>query len=410
MKISRRNFKSLISAGLPLTVLIVALTGTTNTTIKMFLMASVLLLQFRRTLRLVDGTFFVLVFFVIAYAVVGIQNSDQQFVAYQIIGFPTLAYLLGKSCASQAPTGNFIVMGLVALGAAIALLPARVALGDIVAYGFAAGGRSLYVDGFGSEMSATVLGGLLTFGLSQSAASMSSAGLRNKVQFLAALVIASILITVALRLGTRTQILIFVICLLFGYLLNTSGRLAIWKKVGVGITAAALFTIAIGLLPGFLETDLGSYFRDRISDDRYGAFTVGGRSEKWMYSIESILVNPMGWSLSGEGYAHNMWLDVARVSGWFGLFAVLVFTATHLRAVHRSLQGVFEQSVKTSLLLAVLAANLLFMVEPIMDGFLYVFYAYCAVIGVANGVRQVPNVGGVKAYKVRTAGSTSNAQ
>lgn len=401
--------RTIINAGLPLAVLICAFTGISNTTIKMVLMAGVLLVHFRRTLRIFDGTLFALVFFVGAHVVAGSQSSDEQRVAYQVVGFPVLAYLVGKLFGFYAPTGRVVVMGLLAIGATIALLPARVALGDIATSGFAAGDRSLYVDEFGSAMSATVFGGLLVYGLSQSAAAVSGGYSQHKAQFVGGALLACMLATVALRLGSRTQVLIFVICLLFGYLLNASGRLANWKKVGVGIAAAALFAVAVQLLPGLLETELGAYFRDRMDGDSYGAFTAGGRSERWLHGIQTMLVNPMGWGLSENGYAHNMWLDVARVSGWFGLFALLVFTATHLRAVRRSLQGVVEPSVKASLLLAVLAANLLFMVEPIMDGFLYVFYAYCALVGVANGVRQGQLFKGGHTYKSRASVSTSDA-
>lgn len=389
MRISRPAFRGIINAGLPFGTLLVAFTGLTNTTIKMVLMAGVLLIQFRRTLQLVDGTLFALIFFVGSYAIVGSQNSDAQIAAYQVVGFPVLAYLLGKSFGSQVPSDGVIVIGLFAMSAAQALFPARMAMGDISAFGFAAGGRSLYVDEFGTALSATVMGGLLSLGLSQCAAAVAGNFSKHKIQFLSALLLAWVLVTVALRLGSRTQVLIFVICLLFGYLLNTSGRLVIWKKVGVGISAAALFAVAADMLPEFLESDLGAYFRDRMADDRYGASTVGGRSESWLYALESMAANPMGWRLSGGGYAHNLWLDVARVSGWFGLFTLLVFTATHLRAVQRSLRYIADPRVKTSLLLAILAANMLFMVEPIMDGFLYVFYAYCAVIGIANGTRMM---------------------
>lgn len=387
MKISRRRFQSMINAGLPLSAMLIAFTGLTYTTIKMVVMAAVLFLQFRRTVRAIDGALIALVFFLGVYCVAGSQSPDAEIVAYQVMTFPVFAYLLGKSFAGSAPGPRTIVVGLFAMSIALALFPARVALGDIAAAGFSGGGRSLYVDEFGAALSATVMGGLLSLGISQSAAIVSGGFKQHKMLFLVTLAAATMLLAVALRLGSRTQVMIFVLCLLFGYLLNTSGRLAMWKKIGVGIVAAALFAAAVDLLPIFLDSDLGAYFRDRMDDGRYGTSTVGGRAERWAYALESIAKQPMGWSLSGGGYAHNLWLDVARVSGWFGLFALLLFTVAHLCVVHRSLHGLRQGSVRTSLLLAVLGPNLLFMVEPIMDGFLYVFYAYCAVIGMVAGVR-----------------------
>lgn len=387
MKISRRRFHGIINSGFPLGALLIALTGLSFTTIKIVLMAGVLLIQFRRTLRLLDGTLFALIFFLGVYALVGSESTDAEIVTYQLMTFPVFAYLLGKSFGSQAPSARAIVVGLFALSIALALFPMRLAFGDIAAAGFSAGGRSLYVDDFGLALSATVMGGLLALGISQSAALLSGGFGQQRNLFIVALAMAAMLLTVALRLGSRTQVLIFFLCLLFGYLLNTSGRFAMWKKIGVGLIAAALFAAAADLLPNLLDSDLGTYFRDRMDDYRYGASTVGGRSAKWAFALERMLSHPMGWSLSGGGYAHNFWLDVARVSGWFGLFALMVFTVAHLRAVQHSLRGAVQASVKTSLMLAILAVNLLFMVEPIMDGFLYVFYAYCAVIGIAIGVR-----------------------
>lgn len=386
MKISRRRSHELINEGLPLSALLIAFTGLTSTTVKILLMAGVLFLQFRRSVRMIDGTLILLFFFLCVYSIVGSQSPDAGFVAYQLITFPVFAYLLGKSFAASASTPGTVVAGLFAVGIALALFPAYVGLRDIAAAGFSEGGRSLYVDAFGAALSATVMGGLLTLGISQSAAIVSGGFNQRKMLFFIALAVTALLLIVALRLGSRTQVMIFVLCLLFGYLLNTSGRLAIWKQIGVGIVAAALFAAAADLLPSFLDSDFGTYFRDRMDDSRYGASSVGGRTERWLYAIESIAKHPTGWSLSDGGYAHNLWLDVARVSGLIGLFALLLFTVVHLRAVQRSLGGLGKGSARASLLLAVMGLNLLFMVEPIMDGFLYVFYAYCAVVGMAVGI------------------------
>lgn len=385
MKLSRSQLRGAINAGLPLGALLIAFTGLTFTTIKIVLMAGVLMLQFRRTVRMIDWPLIALLFFLGIYCIAGSQSPDAEIVAYQVMTFPAFAYLLGKSFATSASGSKTVEVGLFAMAVALAILPARVALGDVAQAGFSDGSRSLYVEEFGTVLSATVMGGLLSLAISQSAAIISGGFKQQKALLVVALVAAAMLLLVALRLGSRTQVMIFVICLLFGNLLNTSGRLALWKKAGVGIVAAALFAAAADLLPSFLDSDFGSYFRDRMDDGQYGASSVGGRTERWLYALESLASHPMGWSLSRSGYAHNLWLDVARVAGWIGLFALLLFTVVHLRAVLRGLRRSGQGGAKTSLLLAVLGLNLLFMVEPIMDGFLYVFYAYCAVVGIAIG-------------------------
>lgn len=386
MKISRTRLHEVVSSGLPLSALLIAFMGLSFTTVKIVLMAGVLLLQFRRTVRMIDSTLITLLLFLCIYCIVGSQSPDAEFVAYQLILFPTFAYLLGKSFASSAPAHRNVQIGLFAMSVALAVLPARVALGDIGAVGFSGGDRSLYVEGLGIALSATVMGGLIALSLSQSAAIISGGIRQQKALFAAGLIAAVMLLLVALRLGSRTQVMIFIICLMFGSLINASSSRALWKKIGVVAIAAALFAVSSDILPGFTDSDLGTYFRDRMDDSQYGASTVGGRTERWLDAIESMVQHPGGWSLMGGGYAHNLWLDVARVSGWMGLFALLMFTVVHLRVAHRCLRSSKQGSAPASLLLAVLALNLLFMVEPIMDGFLYVFYAYCAVIGMVAGV------------------------
>lgn len=378
----------LFDAGLPLAALFIAFFGLTNTTVKIIVMAVALLLQFKRTVSSVDSLAILLVFFLIVYGLIGTHYNDYEIVIYQLLTFPVFAYVLGKSFSSAAPSELMVSVGLFSISIAIALLPISVAFDSIAAEGFAEGGRSLYADMFGVDISATVLGGLLTLAISQSAAIVSGGLKSRKTSFAIGLAMAMVLIVVALRLGSRTQVTIFVACLVIGFLLNTTGYLAVWKRIGVAIIAASLLASAGDLVPSFLESDVGAHFRDRVGDARFGVETVGGRTERWAFALTSMVGQPMGWSLTAGGYAHNLWLDAARVSGWIGLFALVVFTAAHLLAVHRILRDVENNQIKTSFVLAFVAANMLFMLEPIMDGFLYVFYAYCAVAGMAIGLRS----------------------
>lgn len=383
----RRSVPGIVNVGLPLGAMLLAFTGLTNTTFKIVFMAGVLLVQFRRTMRMIDGTLLALVFFLGVHGLVHSQSADAGFIIYQAMTFPVLAYLLGKSFASRAPSAEWISSGVLLMGVALALFPVGVVLRDVASAGFTVGSRNLYVEEFGLAMSATVMGGLLTLGISQSAGLIVGGFRRQKRLFAIGLVLAAILLTVALRLGNRTQVMILVVCLAFGSVYSTSGPHAMWKKLGVGVVAVGLIAMVDQLVPALLYSDIGTHFRDRASDPRLGLSTMGARTERWVYGLVNLAAHPMGWRLSDGGYAHNMWLDVARVSGWAGLFALVVFTAVHLRAVQRTFRGLERGQLKTSLMLGLVAANLLFLIEPIMDGYLYVFYAYCSVVGMAIGTR-----------------------
>ena len=396
---SRPRLRNTIHAWLPLAALVIAFMGITNTTIKIVLMGGVLLLQFKRTIRALDVLVPLLFLSVAMYCLIGTQYNDYQIVAYQLLLFPLFTYLLGKSFSSAAASPKAVLVGLLLLAVTLSLFPLFVAMGTIASEGFVGGARSLYVDDFGQSISATVMGGPMTFAMSQVAVSISQGYRGRFLTFVISLVLGTMLVAASLRLGSRTQIAIFVICLLGGYWLTLSGRRVLTKKVLLLVAAGATFFLAAGMMPGFLESDYGEYFRDRAVDSRYGADSFGGRTEKWSFALQHVFQQPMGWGLMQGGYAHNLWLDVARVSGVLGLITFSAFTVIHLRLTLRRVWNLRSKSLRAGLLTAVLAANMLFMLEPILDGFLYVFYAYCAVVGIAIGSKgRIRTLGGGQKY------------
>jgi len=145
------------------------------------------------------------------------------------------------------------------------------------------------------------------------------------------------------------------------------------------------------LIPIFLiyvkysdKIDFTFYFLDRMNSDEFGVMTGGGRVVKWIESLNLIITNPFGWKISLNGYSHNLWLDVARNGGWISfIFSILIFIS-YFQNLKKYLNHSSNQIFKTLNLSITFCLVGLFCVEPIMDGFIYVFGFFCFFWGLLN--------------------------
>ena len=74
-----------------------------------------------------------------------------------------------------------------------------------------------------------------------------------------------------------------------------------------------------------IDTDILMAYEERNFDIQ----TAGQRTMKWTHAFNSLMQYPFGWSenvMETQYYAHNMWLDIARVTGLMPFIALLVVT------------------------------------------------------------------------------------
>lgn len=301
-------------------------------------------------------------------------------VPFYIIYLPSLLYLVGKwygkLCRSE---GEFLVFQVV-VGCSLSLLYVISVVLNIYDHGFIGLSRSIDVIGaVDSELSATVIAGNLIFLTSIGGVlCVSSPVVSLRFRFL---IIALILIDllVIVRVGSRTHLILLPISFIIGYLVN---RRHLSRKTKF-IFYFSMISVSLLLINFVDESSLVStYFADRLNDDSASALTAGGRMERWAGSLEMLAQNPFGWNSDSTGYSHNLWLDAGRVGGWAAFLGFLLFSIISTVSILRSLKRnrgdlVF---VTTALCLTV-GFNLLFFVEPILDGFVYPFSAYCIFLG-----------------------------
>jgi len=356
--------------------------GALFTTAKALIALTIILLTSKKAwLTIIDRIIILWLIFILTYFInLYYNNANDKNFNLQLLILPVASYWIGKETGLKIKNGNQFFISTFLMGTSLSFFTTYSVILSIYKDGFSGLSRSIEIIGFGqTAVSATVLGGLLIVTASLAGTLFCKSDELSKywkILFFITLILSTI---ASLRLGSRTLLAISLISLVFGYVINR-------KTINSGIKF--IFITSICAMPIAIsyaiesESILINYFADRISDEAYSSQTAGGRSEKWLASIELILNNPFGWDLSINGYSHNLWLDTARNGGWisFTLICIhtILLTITYLKSINKNKCSKLFITTTTCLMIGF---NLLFFVEPIFEGFLYSFAAYLGFIG-----------------------------
>ncbi len=367
--------------------------GNLYTTPKAFILLMGLLLlgkAFRR--KYFDENFLLLLLFTTVYFLIsnldGFNKSDTN---YQLLYLPALLYAGGKWIASEATNSRSAAFGFILIGSMLASMAFAGVIFDVMQNGFVGGGRGIALPGLSDqEISATVLSGTLVVIVACGGVVFS--GGRDLSLVWRGIIFVFYLtgLFVALRLGSRTLLVIGAGSLLIGFVVNMKqyGFLRSAVVSGVACIIVYLFLNSVDA-----NIDLFNYFQDRADSDEYGAGTAGGRTEKWENAINLLLENPLGWALNLNGYSHNFWLDAARNGGWPSLILSIAITLMALNSLLSSINKNENSRVYvTTIVCATFGFMALFFVEPILDGFIFVFSAFCCMWGIAHTLRPVGRI------------------
>lgn len=157
------------------------------------------------------------------------------------------------------------------------------------------------------------------------------------------------------------------------------------KHTGKLILLFAVVSILLYLLLNStsFSGDIISGFAGRNEDG--SASTMGDRTFRWASGIHDLFIYPFGWWTKENSYylMHNMWLDIAKMSGIVP-FAILVVLSIKMFFNNLSL----IKTNKTAIPYLLLALNLCVCVsnfqEPITDGLVVGFL--CMVWGMTNAL------------------------
>lgn len=196
---------------------------------------------------------------------------------------------------------------------------------------------------------------------------------REKYRYLF-LLLSILSIMVTLHLLNRTGLFVLLLCAVG--VIGWKSR----KKPMAFLSAILLFCCLYWGLQaiGVVSDELLSYYDSR-NDDLY---SMGDRGHRWVYAVKQLFLSPFGWAKHGEiYYVHNMWLDIARVSGIVPFIILIVLT---FRGFWQSFSYIRRNENVLSYLL--LGLNICFFsscfVEPIYGG--THFLLYCLLWGLQS--------------------------
>ena len=297
---------------------------------------------------------------------------------------PPTFYLLGKYIlAKQNSPKNlfylsFFIFTLYSLPALISVL--------LVFFegGFSQFKRTLPMFWDGRELSATIMGSYLTFNMCLSAILIVNLGRQKLLYNLLFGAIFVLSLISAIRLGSRTQLSIFLIttAVVIFYLMP---RQSLKRNVFLFMFLGAVIAYILSTISFDLREDWLTNFADRMDSSGGDIASGGGRSERWIKSLENLFKKPLGWDKEEFGHAHNLWLDVLRAAGIIPFILLLLFTFNSLKQVRKAIRINPQWLVlNVSIFTYTIAFLLIFMVEPIFDGIFSLFVLFCLYIGMIN--------------------------
>lgn len=229
--------------------------------------------------------------------------------------------------------------------------------------------RLFYIDGDeGRKLTATLVGLGVSLGFTGLPMSILYKGKKIVRGVFFIVFLLSLLTTIHLvnRTGLVICVLTLVITLMYYY--GTDIR----QLLVTLILSLTIYWILQKL--GIINQEIFDAYSARSEAD---IFTGGGRTEKWGNAMRQLLVSPFGWAENSgktDVFVHNMWLDIAKVTGIIPFILICLCTLSSFNIIGKLIH------VKHDLLVAMLISlNVCFFcscfVEPVYGGlhfFLYV--------------------------------------
>ena len=121
---------------------------------------------------------------------------------------------------------------------------------------------------------------------------------------------------------------------------------------------------------GLFGGDVSMAYTERELDEGASIAEGGARTNRWLYALSMIPAHPFGWSGGEYNYIHDMWLDVAKNTGWLPFLFLVVITFKEVKIVLKLIST--KKDPVTGILLCLNICMLLnALVEPIIGGFFF---------------------------------------
>ncbi len=330
-----------------------------------------------------DFVFILLFSFVFtAFYTLRIDKGVQFILVYQLM--PCTLFLWGKFLVERAIQIKELIIALLSIGIIVSLPSMISVLLNIAQGGFVQGSRSIPMFWNDRPINATGMAAPFIFNMCLPAILLVSGNNLKRFWKIILLIIFGLSMACVLRLGSRTQLLIFIITTL-ATLFYVVPRQSIKQNVTLVATIAAVIVLIAQNVSFDLNADwLNSYARRMEKGGAEDVASGGGRTDRWVKSLENLIDKPLGWDLHEFGHAHNLWLDALRVGTVFSFVLLVIITIRNLNKVYKIVKQNRNITLSVIFITYTLSFILLFMVEPILDGMFNLFAGFCFFFGVAN--------------------------
>lgn len=324
--------------------------------------------------RLWDNNSNLLLAFALVYSLCEYINGyvESGFVLLAHVVSPVAFYCFGRWIVVWYKNINSRILFLSTLILAFLLQLFVLTFQDIMLVGLVNNSRRMLLDAGkeDSTLSATLYGLMSSVGIG----AISSIFTKN-IKFLYRLflfVLSLLSLLIAIHLVNRTGVVVLAIGILFSFVYSTKMSISRIFPALLAISMLALIVYETGII----GDDLIDAYISRENESGVESSNMGGRLELWVTAISNLVIYPFGWH-SKDYFAHNLWLDIARVGGWIPF---IMFTKVTI-SVFKKMKKVMTYRLEafTVVLFTIMVCMLVnSSVEPVMEASnIYFFLLIC---------------------------------
>lgn len=328
--------------------------------------------------RAYDKIFILFLLFGVWYSIFAPPLSTNEYVVFVIV-YPML-YLVGKLLGATE-TDNSIINILFVMAMSIALIYIVSIFADVSKYGFYSETRNLEIEGRGSgaEISATGIYSNLILSTLFIVALFTKLKLWKRLLFASFAILAFV---ASVRVGSRSSIVITICAIAIFLLLNF--RTVIQKNLFAVSCALVLILVSVNYVINNYEDEL--MVLERFQDE--DVETGGGRVELANVIINELTQQPFG-KLEHVPYAHNLWLDTARVAGIIPMFLLIIITIYFIGSIWRTYkQKMFDSDYRSIIVTIGIVLFIYMNTEPILEGAPMLFAFFVVLCGIMQGANK----------------------
>ncbi|WP_293295428.1 hypothetical protein [Allomuricauda sp.] len=350
-----------------------------------YLIAALILLQKSFLVKNVDAGFWLLFVFSVIYAAFFSFDpiaGKQYIVIYAVV--PGSFYLLGKFFVRKFSQNTDKIFLILLISSVVFSSTGILSVGTVISdSGFVEVDRNLPNFWTGQITPATKMGAFFTLIMCIPALILARTVKVNLIARIILLGLFAISVLCVLRIGSRTQLGVFIITFLVSLIYLIPRQKFKRNMVIFSLIFMSIFYVSTKVSFD-LDQDWLAAYANRMEDSEDFA-SGGGRTDRWMKSMEYLFTKPLGWSEHEFGHAHNLWFDVLRIGGFISFFSLIFFTIYSFKTVFTAIsKDKTKTSFNNQLIVYTIAFTLVFTVEPILEGTFDFFALFCFFIGVVK--------------------------